>query len=168
MNPNPFAVLGLEPRMDLPQTDLEEVYLRLSRETHPDAHPGASPQQQVSILTRSAEINDAHKVLADPWERARAILELREPGIMAQTKQLDPEFLMAAMEQAEAVSRAAPTASAARGALRESLEAAVRACLADITELIQNDQNRTAAVRLHQARYHKKALSDLLDPEAMQ
>ena len=165
MNPSPFAVLGLEPRMDLPAADLEEVYLRLSRETHPDAHPGASPDQQVSILTQSAEINDAYRVLRDPWERARAILELREPGIMEQTKQLDPGFLMAAMEEAEAVAGATPTA---RPALQARLKATVDGCLSRLAELIDNDDNQQAATVLHQSRYHKKALSDLVDAEAMQ
>ncbi|MHC4921273.1 MAG: Fe-S protein assembly co-chaperone HscB [Planctomycetota bacterium] len=159
---NPFAVLGLEPRMDLPVADLEQAYLSLSRETHPDANPGVTAEEQVQILSRSADINDAYKVLKDPWRRARAILQLRQPGIMDQTKHLDPAFLMDAMEQAEAVARCD---AADRPALLARLDARVQECLAQITAAIDQDHDREAAVLLHQARYHQKAHQDLKAPE---
>lgn len=155
---NPFAVLGLEPRMDLPAKELEQAYLSLSRETHPDAHPGATPEEQVQILSRSADINDAHKVLKDPWRRATAILELRQVGIMGDTKQLEPAFLMEAMEQAEAV---ANCDEPARAALLARLETQVEQCLAQVTAAIQQGHDREAAVLIHQARYHRKAHQDL-------
>ncbi len=155
---NPFAVLGLEPRMDLSAENLEQTYLSLSRVTHPDAHPDSTAEEQVQILSRSAEINDAYKVLKDPWRRARAILELREPRIMNETKQLDPAFLMEAMEQAEAV---AGCEENDRPALLARLDAQVEECLAQITAAINKAHDREAAVLLHQARYHQKALQDL-------
>lgn len=155
---NPFAVLGLEPRMDLPHDKLEQAYLSLSRETHPDAHPNATPEEQVEILSRSAAINDAYKVLKDPWRRAEAILELRQPGILDETKQLDPAFLMEAMEQAESV---ANCDEAHRPALLDQLKKAIVLCQAQITTAIQEGRDREAAVLLHQARYHRKARKDL-------
>jgi molecular chaperone HscB len=155
---DPFAVLGLEPRMDLPREELEQTYLSLSRETHPDAHPGATADEQVQILSRSAEINDAYKVLKDPWRRAVAILELHEPGIMEETKKLDPAFLMEAMAQAEAV---ATCDEADRPALLARLEHEVEDCLEQVTTAIHDRRDRDAAVLLHQARYHRKAHKDL-------
>ena len=150
--------------MDLQEAELEKTYLALSRETHPDTHPGASPAEQVAILSRSADINDAYNVLKDPWRRARAILELREPGIMDQTKQLDPAFLMAAMEEAEAV---AHCGESGRTALNAQLETKVQQCLAEITEFIGAGKDRDAATLLHQARYHQKANTDLAEGESL-
>jgi molecular chaperone HscB len=144
--------------MDLPVEDLEQTYLSLSRETHPDAHPGTTAEEQVQILSRSAEINDAYKMLKDPWRRARAILKLRQPDIMNETKQLDPAFLMEAMEQAEAVSGCE---EADRPTLLAHLDAQVEECLAQVTAAINKAHNRKAAVLLHQARYHQKARQDL-------
>lgn len=155
---NPFAVLGLEPRMDLPLNELEQAYLDLSRKTHPDAHPHATPEEQVQILSRSAEINDAYKLLKDPWRRAGAILELRSPGILEDTKTLDPDFLMEAMEQSEAV---ASCDEDGRPALLSRLEARVEESLQEITAAIDEGRDREAAVLLHQARYHRKAYQDL-------
>ena len=155
---DPFAVLGLEPRMDLLDADLEKVYLRLSRETHPDAHPGASAKEQVAILSRSADINDAYKKLRDPWQRARAILELRVPGIMEQTKDLQPTFLMEAMEQAEEVAKAGEDD---KPGLARRLDRAIAESLAQISVDIENDRNEAAAVLLHESRYHRKARADL-------
>ena len=161
---NPFAVLGLEPRMDLCAEDLEATYLKLSRETHPDAHPGAAAEQQVQILSRSADINDAYKILKDPWRRARALLELHQPGIMDQTKNLEPTFLMEAMDQAEQVAR---SDVAQRPTLMARLDAQLLECLQQITDSITTGNHREAAVLLHQARYHQKAKQDLaILPEA--
>ena len=67
------------------------------------------------------------------------------------------------MEEAEAV---AHCEDSHRDAMRAQLKTRVDACLADIVELIQNhdhDSNRAAATALHQARYHKKALHDLVE-----
>jgi curved DNA-binding protein CbpA len=55
------------------------------------------------VLQRSAEINDAWKILRDPWQRARALLELLSPGVLDRNKKLDPAFLAEALELAEEV-----------------------------------------------------------------
>ena len=53
---NPFEILGLPPRFQLTEEELEARYLELSREHHPDFNPGTSAEEQVAVLRKSAEI----------------------------------------------------------------------------------------------------------------
>lgn len=148
--------------MDLDQDVLERSYLEISRACHPDHHQNASPADQAAMLARAADVNDAYRTLRDPWERARALVELRSPGILEEAKKLDPEFLMEAMERAETVAHAGPDE---REALRHDLLALVEQTLAEIERALAEGRLKDAARLLHESRYHRKALEDLEDPE---
>jgi molecular chaperone HscB len=140
--PDPFTVFGLSRSLDLDERQLETRYLRLSRVCHPDLHRANDTGDCIAVLQRSAEINDAWKVLRDPWQRARALLELLSPGVLERNKRLDPGFLGEALELAEEVAGAQ---GARIAPLRTRLEA----------------DHDAAARRLHMSHYHKKALQDL-------
>jgi len=144
--------------MGLDLDDLEQRYLDLSRECHPDHHATATPEQQISMLERSARINDAYRDLRDPWLRAARILELRSPGVLDRNKQLCPVFLAEAMELSEEV---ADVTDASRDALRGRIDTEVNQDLDRISALISEEEWDEAATALHQSRYHRKAMSDL-------
>ncbi len=161
---DPFAVLDLSASMDLCSKELDKTYLRLSRETHPDFHGQGSAAEQVAVLSRSAQINDAYHCLQDSWRRAEAFLELAQPGIMQEHKQLCPMFLMEAMENAEEVAHARidPKYPDLAG-LQNKLQTLVAESLQGISDKIASNQLDAAAELLHQSVYHRKALDDLHD-----
>ena len=80
--PDAFAVFGVARTLDLDQRDLETRYLKLSRECHPDHNRAEKTEDCVAVLQRAAEINDAWKVLKNPWRRARALLEAQDDGVL--------------------------------------------------------------------------------------
>ena len=100
---DPFTVFGLKHSLDVDERALEARYLKLSRECHPDMHSAGQTGDCVAVLQRAAEINDAWRVLRDPWQRARTLLELLSPGVLDRNKKLDPVFLAGALELAEEV-----------------------------------------------------------------
>lgn len=156
--PDAFAVFGLPRTLDLDEAALEQRYLKLSRDCHPDLNRAKDTSDCVAVLQRSAEINDAWQVLKDPWRRARALLEAESPGALARNKALDPVFLADALELAEAVA----TADAARApALRAELEAAIAADYGAVRAAIARRDFDAAARAVHQSNYHVKALHDL-------
>jgi molecular chaperone HscB len=155
---DPFAVLGLPAEIEVDPQRLEARYLTLARECHPDRHRGADAYQQLAMLARAADLNGAYRSLKDPWQRAEALLELRSPGVLDATKKLAPAFLGEALELAEEV--AAADADAAK-VLRPRLEQAVRDDFAAVRAAILEADFPAAATRLHQSRYHRKALTDL-------
>ena len=144
--------------MDLDADELERRYLERSRESHPDYHRSASSEQQLAVLDTSARLNDAYRTLRDPWTRAEAILKLRDPNVLARTKQLCPMFLSEAMELAEEVATAADER---REQVLARIRAGVDGYLTKIRQEIARGSWERAATLLHEARYHRKALADL-------
>jgi len=155
---DPFTVFGIEHRLDLDERTLERRYLQLSRDCHPDLNRGVGAADCAAVLARAAEINDSWRVLKDRWERARVLIELGAPGVLDDHKQLDPEFLGAALERAEAVANAEP---AAWPLLRRQLRADADAAWQGVRDAAAAGDFATAARRLHESKYVRKALADL-------
>ncbi len=156
--PDPFTVFGLPRSLDLDERALESRYLKLSRECHPDLHRSAETGDCVAVLQRSAEINDAWKILRDPWQRAKALLELQSPDALDRNKKLPPAFLLEALELAEEVAFADATTIAT---LRPRLLAAIAADQAALRAALGRGDFDAAAVCFHASHYHRKALQDL-------
>lgn len=155
---DPFTVFGVARTLDLDARALERRYLELSRECHPDLLRSQETGDCLAVLQRSAEVNDAWKILRDPWQRARALLEAARPGVLDRNKKLDPAFLGEALELAEEVAFARPDAVAP---LRARLVQALDADLAALRDDIARGDFDAAAKRFHASHYHKKALQDL-------
>jgi molecular chaperone HscB len=156
--PDAFAVFRLPRSLDLDEAALEQRYLKLSRECHPDLHRAKDTDDCVAVLQRSAEINDAWQVLRDPWRRARALLESESPGILDRNKKLDPAFLADALELAEQVAMAPADE---RAALAQRLAQTIADDFEALRTAVRDGDLDAAAQQLHQSHYHKKALHDL-------
>lgn len=70
---NHFELLGFEPTFNIDPAVLRQKYLQVSRGVHPDHN--ATDDSSVS-LHLSAQLNEAHRVLADPVLRAEYLLEV--------------------------------------------------------------------------------------------
>ena len=157
---NPFAILGLPPSADVDVDDLETRYLALSRDYHPDFNQGLADDEQLAMLTRSAELNDAYRSLKNPWTRCQAMVEILDPEAMDATKTLCPMFLMEAMETREAV---ADSSADDWPRLRDEVQERVDQYFHDVGSHLGAGELREAATLLHQSNYYRKALRDLLD-----
>ena len=99
---NPFACLGLEPRMDIRVADIDAAYRRAVGGAHPDL--GVPDPDGDELGLEGVElINEARRVLLDPETRARAIFALLSgsvsPGATAANDDALPDgFLMQIME----------------------------------------------------------------------
>lgn len=155
---NPFEIFGLSPAMQLCPVELESRYLQLSKQHHPDRAGNGAGSDQLAVLTKAAAVNDAYKMLRNIWSRAKTLIDLHDSNLMEARKSLDPVFLMEAMEEAEAVAHADPTAA---GKLRLELEAKVNHCLETLQHALDAGDFERAATLLHQSKYHRKALADL-------
>ena len=155
---DPFATLGLEPRLDLDAAELEARYLELSRDCHPDRHPDVSDAERTEVLMRSAQVNDAYRAVREVWSRARVLLERLDRTALDRNKDLSPAFLAEAMELAEDV---ANTQSRSTTALAEKLEATIAADLSRIRAALDAGDADIAATVFHESTYHRKARDDL-------
>lgn len=155
---DPFATLGVEPGLDLSAEDLEHRYLQLSKDCHPDFNQGLCPAEEVEMLARAANLNDAYHTLRDPWRRVLALLAVRDPEAMEATKTLCPMFLMDAMEVREEID-AATMEQWPR--LRAEIASKIDQYYCDVASHIAAGELREAATLVHQSNYYRKAMQDL-------
>lgn len=111
-----FDVLGVKRAYHLDPAELEERYLALSKQTHPDRFAKALPRERLEAVVRNTELNDAYKVLKRDIKRAEYLLKLegidvgeeKPQATTGATKQLvvDPRLLMEVMELREGLAEA--------------------------------------------------------------
>ncbi len=100
-----FETFGMAPRFDLKAAALEARHRELSRALHPDRFAGAPAVQRRRALNEAITVNQAHRHLKDPLQRAqllaarvRRALNLPE---QAEAPKPSPAFLMDVMELRE-------------------------------------------------------------------
>ena len=100
---NPFALFNLPVTFQVDSTLLNERYLALQKSLHPDNFSAASAQEQRLAMQKSAEINDALRILKDPIARADSIIALNtgERENLEEKSNKDVGFLMQQMEWRE-------------------------------------------------------------------
>lgn len=100
---NPFALFDLPVAFQVDSALLNERYLALQKSLHPDNFSAASAQKQRLAIQKSAEINDALRILKDPIARADSIITLNtgEQENPEEKSNNDIGFLMQQMEWRE-------------------------------------------------------------------
>jgi molecular chaperone HscB len=122
-----FALFGLPRKLWIEMPGLEQKFLQLSWNLHPDNFVNASAEEQASSLKRSSEVNDAYRVLRDPVGRVEYLLEIegaRKEG--EQKQQAPPELLEEVFELNESLDelREAKKSGADLESLKSRLELA--------------------------------------------
>lgn len=100
---NPFALFDLPVAFQVDSALLNERYLALQKSLHPDNFSAASAQEQRLVMQKSAEINDALRILKDPITRADSIIGINtgETENPEEKSNNDIDFLMQQMEWRE-------------------------------------------------------------------
>jgi len=98
-----FTLFALPPVFRISLTALEEHYLALQRETHPDRFANAPDTTRRLSMQLSARINEGYQTLKQPLSRALYLLERVDSGAR---NALPAEFLMEQMEWREGIAEA--------------------------------------------------------------
>ncbi len=101
LDQDPFAVLGLPARFDLPPEVVRRAHMALIAQAHPDVAVGDAESE--SLVAR---LNSARADLEDPERRASALLARFGGPSKEQDRSLPPGFLLEIMETREAVEAA--------------------------------------------------------------
>jgi molecular chaperone HscB len=91
---NYFELFGLPRAYQIDAGLLEERYLAISRNIHPDKFATAGEEMQAFALRASASVNSAYDVLRDPLHRAEYLLESVGGKPAAQDKRVPQDLLM--------------------------------------------------------------------------
>ena len=167
-----FERLGFPRRFLVNAGELEREYLARSRAVHPDYHIAGSDAELAASLELSAAVNEAYKVLRDPFSRAEYLLKLEGGPSASEHKQMPPAYLAQMLEAREAIeqARGKPTEVAKLDAdfsgRFETLMEQVAVLFARYEQLPANDPQRAnllIQVRslLNAAKYVRGLLRDL-------
>ena len=108
-----FELFGLEPGFALDRAALDRAYREIQGRIHPDRFAHAGDAERRASMQWTTRVNEAYRVLQNPLERARHLLELNGVDVALETNTAMPaEFLERQMSLREALE----TASAARDA----------------------------------------------------
>lgn len=100
-----FHLFGIPVSFTVDTGALMQRYRELQQTVHPDRFANGSQQERTMSLQYATHINEALRILKNPLERARYLLQLK--GVVwddEQTTLSDPEFLMQQMELRETLS----------------------------------------------------------------
>jgi molecular chaperone HscB len=117
---NHFDLFGLSPTFLIEGEALERSYREIQSKVHPDRFAHAGDAERRASLQWTTRVNEAYRVLKDPVQRARHILELHGVDVAFETNTaMPPDFLMQQMELREALEDA--KTAEALDALRKTL-----------------------------------------------
>jgi molecular chaperone HscB len=99
---NHFELFGLSPAFLLDKDALQTAYREIQSRVHPDRFAHAGDAERRASLQWTTRVNEAYRVLQDPVQRAKHILELNgvDVGFETDTK-MPTDFLLQQLEMRE-------------------------------------------------------------------
>lgn len=99
---NFFELFGLPVSYDVDLTQLQQQYMKLQKQLHPDRFANASDQQKRLSMQQTSWVNEALTTLKDPVLRAAYLLKLNGVDISLENETtMDAAFLMQQLEMRE-------------------------------------------------------------------
>ncbi len=101
---NYFTFFGLTPRFVFDTSALDQAYLAIQKEVHPDRHASGSDAEQRLAMQMATYANSAYRTLKDPVARGLYLCQLQGVEADLETNTAMPaQFLMKQMEWREAL-----------------------------------------------------------------
>jgi molecular chaperone HscB len=101
---NYFTFFGLTPRFVFDTSVLDQAYLAIQKEVHPDRHASGSDAEQRLAIQMATYANGAYRTLKDPIARGLYLCQLHGVEANLETNTAMPvQFLMKQMEWREAL-----------------------------------------------------------------
>lgn len=164
-----FQLFGLVPSAELDVRALEAKHRELSLALHPDRlGPNADSATRRAAVEKTTALNDALKVLKDPYRRMTYLLELQ--GLSLEKQQMPMEFLEEVMERRDQLAQAKQTRDlAAVRQMGEHAAAALASLLKEAAAAIGAHALQPAAMALAKARYFVRFAEevDAIEEEAL-
>ena len=105
---NYFTFFGLLPRFKLDTSVLDQAYLAIQKEVHPDRHTNGTEAEQRVAMQLATYANTAYRTLKDPIQRGLYLCQLNGVEAHLETNTAMPvQFLMKQMEWRETLDESA-------------------------------------------------------------
>jgi len=134
---NYFTFFGLTPRFVFDTSVLDQAYLAIQKEVHPDRYASGSDTEQRLAMQMATYANGAYRTLKDPIARGLYLCQLHGVEANLETNTAMPvQFLMKQMEWREAMDDHTDDLEALEG-LATEVEKARHASLLELTHAFE-------------------------------
>jgi molecular chaperone HscB len=145
---NYFRFFGLEQRFNLDLATLDQAYLAIQKEVHPDRHARGSDTEQRLAMQMATLANTAHQTLKNPIQRGLYLCKLHGVDANLETNTAMPTaFLMKQMDWRESLEEREEDLAALE-ALAEEVDESKRDTLAEIAQAVDGANNYNRAAEL--------------------
>jgi len=104
LNSNFFELFDLPVSYEVDLNKIQQQYMRLQKQVHPDKFVNGSDQQKRISMQQTSWINEAQATLKDPVSRAIYLLELKDIDFSLENETtMDAAFLMQQLELRESL-----------------------------------------------------------------
>jgi molecular chaperone HscB len=143
-----FRFFGFEHKFNLDLSALDQAYLAIQKEVHPDRHARGSDTEQRLAMQMATLANTAFQTLKNPIQRGLYLCQLHGVDARLETNTAMPAaFLMKQMEWRESLEDQDEDLGSLE-ALAEEVEQSKRDTLAEITQAIDGAKNYERAAEL--------------------
>ena len=135
-----FELFGLSPVFRLDEGRLHAAYRDIQSRVHPDRFASAGDAERRASLQWTTRVNEAYRILKDPVQRGRHLLELHGVDVAFETNTAMPAaFLVQQMELREKLEEAKDAASL--DSLKQSIREQKAGLVARIGGLIDDKKD---------------------------
>lgn len=143
-----FRFFGLEQQFKLDLSALDQAYLAIQKEVHPDRHARGSDTEQRLAMQMATLANTAFQTLKNPIQRGLYLCQLHGVDARLETNTAMPAaFLMKQMEWRESLEDQDEDLGALE-VLAEEVDQSKRDTLVEITQAIDGAKNYERAAEL--------------------
>ena len=145
---NYFQFFGLNQQFKIDLPVLDQAYLAIQKEVHPDRHARGSDTEQRLAMQMATLANSAYQTLKNPVQRGLYLCQLHGVDAKLETNTAMPAaFLMKQMEWRENLDERAEDLPALES-MMEEVESSRQATLLEITQAIDHAKNFERAAEL--------------------
>jgi molecular chaperone HscB len=158
---NHFEKFSLSPDFNLGDDILENKYLQLQKQFHPDNLVNQSKESQEHAALDSIAINEAYKILRNPVSRAIYLLKLKGINIDEDNCEVKPdgETLMLILELKEKLFGSEDANEALK--IKDYATSEIKKIIFEVAEIFKKEDYKNAAQKLIKVKYLDKILLDL-------
>jgi molecular chaperone HscB len=145
---NYFDFFGLSPQFNLDLAKLDQAYLAIQKEVHPDRHTQGSESEQRIAMQMATLANTAHQTLKHPIQRGLYLCKLHGVEANLETNTAMPTaFLLQQMAWRDSLEESAEDFDAL-DALATEVDTAYKVALVELAEAMDRTHNYQRAAEL--------------------
>jgi molecular chaperone HscB len=145
---NYFDFFGLSPQFSLDLAQLDQAYLAIQKEVHPDRHTQGSDSEQRIAMQMATLANTAHQTLKHPIQRGLYLCKLHGVEANLETNTAMPTaFLLQQMAWRDSLEESTEDFDAL-DALATEVDSAYKVALVELAEAMDRTHNYQRAAEL--------------------